>query len=679
MSNFKAFAKQIHSNLLAMQSNNAVLFEVGIPADQLPKDVVDRKAHFADRMWEVYLASFPEGSDPLYIKRSTHDCSCCKNFIRNVGNVVAIDPSTYRIVTIWDGLENLDYPYKQVAEGMNMMIGYWPIVSKFLAAERKYGAETTHQMLEGGAVKSWNHFHTEILPAHFNANPGSKLSEYNGAHDVLSRSLEMASAGTLELMLELAKNGTLYRGEEHIHAIEGFSNLLSSFKSIQVDGRDNFSWYHADGKYARFWNSVIGTLAGDLEKGIELDQAVYRFNNKMSPATYQRPTAVVTEGMVRKAMTTITELGIEPALSRRHAVLSDVSINNVLWADSSVKDVMRPGIESLLLQSAVSKKPANTGEKMSIERFVSEMLPQAKSLELFVPNSQQSKLVSITTGLQSNPPLFKWNNPFAWSYNGDFTDSIKERVKAAGGNVDAPLRVSLSWFNYDDLDLHCFEPDGSHIYFGWADGKLDVDMNVGSGKTRTPVENISWKVVKDGYYLVQVKQYNKRESADIGFTLQVVSDDVVHELNYTKPMQSGTTVAMKFQVTRGKIASIDYGDMVGGSAAVPGKDKWGITTESFHKVATVMYSPNYWDDNRVGNKHYMFMIDKCVNPDGARGIYNEFLSNELSEHRKVFELLGSKTKCAPAANQLSGLGFSSTNKDVIKVRVNSSRVIEVQF
>lgn len=44
--------------------------------------------------------------------------------------------------------------------------------------------------------------------------------------------------------------------------------------------------------------------------------------------------------------------------------------------------------------------------------------------------------------------------------NGSVADSFKEKVKAAGGNVDGFMRCSLHWFNYDDLDLHVTEPGG---------------------------------------------------------------------------------------------------------------------------------------------------------------------------------------------------------------------------
>ena len=38
----------------------------------------DRTGVSKDALWDTYLASFPEGSNPVYKTRTEHDCQCCK-------------------------------------------------------------------------------------------------------------------------------------------------------------------------------------------------------------------------------------------------------------------------------------------------------------------------------------------------------------------------------------------------------------------------------------------------------------------------------------------------------------------------------------------------------------------------------------------------------------------------
>ena len=72
--------------------------------------------------------------------------------------------------------------------------------------------------------------------------------------------------------------------------------------------------------------------------------------------------------------------------------------------------------------------------------------------------------------------------------------------------------------------------------------------------------------------------------------------------------------------------------------------------------------------NKTGNKHYFFMLDGCRNPSDVRGFYNEFLSDDLTKHRKVFEMISGLMKCEPSDSQLSGLGFSSTQRNALSVK-----------
>jgi hypothetical protein len=108
---------------------------------------------------------------------------------------------------------------------------------------------------------------------------------------------------------------------------------------------------------------------------------------------------------------------------------------------------------------------------------------------------------------------------------------------------------------------------------------------------------------------------------------------------------------------------------------------YGLETNQFHKVNLVCLSPNHWEDNSVGNKHYFFMLDGCKCPTAIRGFHNENLLPELAQHRMVLEVLGATNMIEPAKKQLSGLGFNATVRDelIVKLQGTHKRMMKIKF
>lgn len=318
---------------------------------------------------------------------------------------------------------------------------------------------------------------------------------------------------------------------------------------------------------------------------------------------------------------------------------------------------------------------------------VRNTLPRASQVEVLFENAHVSNLVSLVAPADpTSGNLFKWDNKFSWSYAGEMADSIKERVKKAGGNVTGELCCRLAWDYTDDLDFHMHEPNAGHIYFGTrrrksaCGGELDVDANGADGQRSDPVENIFYErisAMKEGVYSLKVNNYSRRSSG-IGFEVEIDIMGTIHRIVYDKVIKDGATVEIaKLKYSRAK--GIEIIDSLPSTQAV--KNVWNIPTQTFHKVNVMMLSPNFWDEKAVGNKHYFFMLEGCKNDGTARGFFNEFLKAELDKHRKVFEVVGSKMKVDSADTQLSGLGFSSTQKNAIICRVTGSftRTIKVVF
>lgn len=636
-----------------------------------------------DLLWDTYLESFPEGTNPIYRERREYDCNCCKQFVRAVGNVVAIVDG--HVVSIWD--ITIDEPaYDTVAKAMAAVVKQYPIDNVFRHTERTAGTEKNFEALtEPGAVRAWNHFFVNIPEAYVvkKTNIGTILGEYRSTFDVMRRGLLEITDEAISTVQELIEQNSLYRGTEHKPAIDAFARLKAAFKKNPTD---EFIWASLNNS-ARIRNTAIGTLLVDLSEGRELDAAVASFETKVAPANYKRPTALVTKAMIDSAKKTIEELGLTSALERRYATIDDITINNVLFADRSVKAQLGGDVFDGL--ATKSEKPANFDkvEEVTIEQFLAHILPKADTVEVMMDNAHIGNLVSLISPVDPTARgLFKWPNNFSWSYNGEFADSIKERVKAAGGNVTGELCCRLAWDYTDDLDFHMREPTGERIYFGCRrqrssnGGMLDVDANGVDGIRANPVENIFYEQIskmRPGAYVLKVNNYSRR-SPGVGFEVEIDIKGEVHRFAYDQVLASGKTVEVAtLRVAKGGVVTVE--------AALPSttsqKEVWGIKTNSFQKVSAVMLSPNFWDDRMIGNKHFFFMLDGCLNDGKARGFFNEFLVDELTQHRKVIEMVGSKMKTDHSERQLSGLGFSSTQRNSLLCRVKGSfsRVIKIIF
>lgn len=652
--NFQAFALAVHQRYNELAKGELFVL-------QIDKDTI----------WQMYLNAFPVGTNPVFRTNTEHDCSCCRQFIKNLGRLVAIDDN-HDIQSVWDNWQDLPEPYATVSRTLSDFVRFHAIETVFRTKEPMFGTESNIEHLDNGGTYRWHHFHGKAHDKHHSREPDTERGRVDAAKQVFERGLREITPLAIEAVLDLIDSNALYRGAEHREAVATLHNHQRAYNQLEGHRRNNYAWKNCTAQHALVRNTVIGTLLVDLSNDMPVEDAVKAFETKVAPTNYRRPTAVVTQAMVKQAMETIEKHGLEPALQRRHATLADVSINDVLWASNSSKRQMRGNIEALLLNEVQDRPVAGNLTDISIHDFMSTVVPKAQEIDLYVATEHRKNFLSLTAPIHADAPrLFKWNNGFSWSYAGDVTDAIKERVKAAGGNVDAKLRFSLAWYNFDDLDLHVHTPHGAHVFFGnkvSGGGTLDVDMNAGYGRSRTPVENIVFPSPRDGTYRVRVHQYNRRESIDIGFEMQLVFNGQITHVRHPRVVNGTIEVAdVKILGDKADIKLIDP-DLESSLRSV---DHWGVKTETFVPVSTLMLSPNHWNGESTGNKHWIFMLEGCKNPDSVRSIYNEYLSAAAAAHGKVFELLGARTKAPYADEQLSGVGFSSTRSDKVTVRVKT--------
>lgn len=680
-SNFlNKLSERLNKMLDYVEKNNSTLYETDIDKDEL---------------WEVYLNSFPEGTNKMYRKRREYDCGHCRNFIKTIGGAVAIVDG--KIHTIWE-IDTDDVVFQPVVDALRTYVESKPIKDIWRHFTNTVGVKSTNEYTEDKQIIKWTHMYTPIperLLERKSDIPTAK-AKVRDRKNVFKRSLDEITEEAVDTVLELIASNTLYRGQEWERVLKDFRKYQREYNGLSNEEKDTYTWTKAmtiGDVIGRIRNHSIGTLLVNISEGMDLDNAVKAYENVVAPANYKRPKAIFTKKMLEDAKKTVTDLGYMDSLQRRFARLDDITVNNILFCNRDAAPRIQGGLDifdEMSKEVAVNPKKFSKVEEISVEKFVSDVLPTAKELEVLFENRHKKNMVSLIAPVNKNAKnMMKWNNPFSWAYSGNMTDSeMKERVKNAGGAVDGILRFSIQWnagkdWNRDDFDAHCKTPC-QHIFFSHmvdskTQGRLDVDV-IKPVKGKPAVENITWadksKMV-DGDYEFFVHNYRHRNGTS-GFTAEIEFDGQIYEFEYDQPLRQGQNVPVATVTLKDGVFTIKEKL----PSTTSSREIWGINTNQFVPVTVMCYSPNYWDEQTgIGHKHYLFMLNGCVNEDAPNGFFNEFLKQELVQHKRVFEALGSKMHVADDSNQLSGIGFSSTKRDdvIVKVKGATERVLKIKF
>lgn len=677
---FVNFKKAVQDHFAELSKDAEHIYEVAVDKDVL---------------WQLYLDSFPAGTNEIFRQRREFDCACCHHFIRAMGNVVFIKDCV--VHTIWE-LSGLDEKFQAVADALDAFIKSQPIMNVYVSKFSKIGTDKNHETLPDGTVRTWDHLYLE-LPSKFvdksNRSIGDIQGSYRDTRNVFLRSLEEITDDAVDTVLELIAQNSLYKGEEWQHALEEFKKYKAMYAGTPENLRANFAWEQsmkAGMTVGRIRNHSMGTLLVNISEGMDLDTAVRKYEVIVAPTNYKRPKAIYTKKMLEDAKKTVSELGYMDSLGRRFATLDDITVNNILFANRSAAGRIQNGDLFSEMEDEISVDPKKFSriQEITIEDFIKNVLPTASSVEALLENRHAPSMVSlIAPAVKDSKTMFKWSNGFSWAYAGNITDSdIKRNVKMAGGQVEGVLRFSIQWndddINLDDLDAHCRMPHGE-IFFGHkhddhTGGELDIDII--NPKHGVPaVENIVWPSLdrmRKGTYRMYVHCYTNRGGRS-GFKAEVEFGGNIYSFEYKKPIRQDDVVPVA-DVTYDPATGFTIKELIPSSVST--REIWGLNSNQFVPVTVIMYSPNYWDDqDGIGHRHYFFMLKDCVNPERPNGFYNEFLKPELEQHKRVFEALGSKAAVQDVDDQLSGIGFSATKRNNLLVRVKGAteRILKITF
>lgn len=208
---FEKFVKMMQANFNEMIKGETYLFQTDIGKDWI---------------WDLYLDSFPEGTNPIFRERRVHDCVACKQFIRRFGGVVAIKDGKVR--TIWD-FQTGDTTYQPVIDALNNYVKSKNIVDYYMTTEKRIGVPENKEMVDGNVI-TYHHMYMdvpEICRYKGRETIPSIIGEMRQTKQVFKRSLDEITKESVDTVLELINQDSLYRGKE-------FKILFRSLQNIKI-------------------------------------------------------------------------------------------------------------------------------------------------------------------------------------------------------------------------------------------------------------------------------------------------------------------------------------------------------------------------------------------------------------------------------------------------------------
>lgn len=141
-------------------------------------------------------------------------------------------------------------------------------------------------------------------------------------------------------------------------------------------------------------------------------------------------------------------------------------------------------------------------------------------------------------------------------------NALSSLLEPGGQGGQGPITVTLTWGAQPDVDLHVFEPDGTHVYYQNKQGTvgmldLDVTNSYGPEHYFTSCDTLqpgSYKIGVNYFYGTSVEVATITITTPLGsVTRNVLLDMVFGTAGNSSPIMVGTIV-----VTRNENGSYDF-------------------------------------------------------------------------------------------------------------------------
>lgn len=374
-------------------------------------------------LFDLFLSKLPEEI------RQHHNCNACRSFVRRYGALVRIDSQGNVLPAMWsEVLLDEGSPFWEAVRTLGRTVCNGRISEPFFTAETTWGHPVTD---------TWTHLYAQPDPK-FLADTTAKTASQLAAEKVeefkmLTRGLAEFPLPIVKTALSYLRNDKLQRGEKHVELAAWLVQVHEQTATVSPTARKNLLWKvaaSAPAGWCHVKSGMIGTLLEDVQAGLPFDQVARKYNEKMHPLQYQRPTAPPKVGNIEQAEKLVEKLGVAKSLERRFAKLADLQI---LWQPKpSIAAPTKPGVFGALRPPKHTSPIVSdaSAQVMTWEKFARTVLPTAERIDLLVGHGGQPFAAYVAAVHADAPKILQWDNPVSWYFKHPTSHAYQWNLRA---------------------------------------------------------------------------------------------------------------------------------------------------------------------------------------------------------------------------------------------------------
>lgn len=385
--------------------------DANLRVTRLPGEV-NHRVESRSGLMDFFLTGLPNEH------RRTYDCSCCRRFIKAIGDVVTIDPVTLKTRSlVWDP-EIIGDKFKVPFANMKLVVERANVTKVFQADERHFGSQYA-----GGFA----HMHIALN------YPVKKSPSSDPLHT--GRQRQAQSIQDLKMLNNLlseyedkalSRAMALFNHDQRLAGYPTFRARLEKTIGLIRQARDEKNhqkrkmmlWLLAGSEtpdIVHFKNTVMGTFMDNMEKKGE-GVAISEFRKSVRSEVYMRPTEAPKEQVVENAEKIISTMNMEKSFDRRLVTLADIDPAAYIFSPAAKKTDEKAGgffadVATKSSKATTPKKGGVNAGAMSWLKFRKTLLGQAQAIQMIVPSGQIENWGGLLTAVHPDcTPILRWDS-----------------------------------------------------------------------------------------------------------------------------------------------------------------------------------------------------------------------------------------------------------------------------